>query len=467
MKNQKQFYRHIPILLKNELDKLNYRRKDDLYVIIDLIHRKEIYYKSDYQNRYGYTEIPQSQFKEYIASSDNLNNGIQFLVNNNLLMKNDYFIIGSKPKSYKIPVEYLGSTIRVLITDRNINKRIEKKILESRKRKTENLEFAQTEYFETFKVDIEGANKAIYENTIKSIKKLCDELGIKISNNQIEKLIFCKEDHLIYRMMIIQKDNKKELENIMHRFMVYSTRINAINDGYLFFKRNQTNGRLDTNLTSLPSFLRPFLISSEHLVNVDIKNSQPYFLYAILVNKSKVDEVELAKYKKHVLNGTLYEFLSTEYTKITGYFRTREQMKKMIFKIMFSKVTSFENFKSFFKRYFPSIMNYINETNRDRNNSLAIRLQSIESFTILDVIMPLLEKEGIRPYTIHDSFVCNESQSIKVKEILESTLKNLYGDSPSLSIEKLIPVDDYDDVIEDFSDLLDELNSDENSNCNY
>ena len=36
--------------------------------------------------------------------------------------------------------------------------------------------------------------------------------------------------------------------------MLYNIRINAINDGFLFFKRNDTNGRLDSNLTSLPSF---------------------------------------------------------------------------------------------------------------------------------------------------------------------------------------------------------------------
>jgi len=459
MKKEKQFYRHIPVLLKNELDKLDYKRKDDLYIIIDLIHRKEIYYKSDYQDRYGYTEIPQSQFKEYIPSSDYLNNGIQFLVDNNLLMRNEYYVIGLKPKSYKIPKEYLGVTTRILITDKNINKRIEKKIIESRMKKEINLEFAQTEYFETFKVDIEGANKAIFENAITSIKRLCFKLGINLSENQIEKLVKCEDEHWQYRILIVSKDVKKELDNIMHRFMVYTTRVNAINDGYLFFKRNNTNGRLDTNLTSLPSFLRPFLISEEQLVNIDIKNSQPYFLYTILKSNKTIDEVELNDFKEKVIDGTLYDELAKNFTKITGYHRTREQMKKMVFKILFSKVTSYESLKNFFRRNFPTIMNFIDETNREKNNTLAIQLQSKESFTILDVIMPLLEKEGIRPFTIHDSFVCKESQVFKIKEILESTLKNMFGTPPSLHIDFLLPSIEDDEVIENFSDFVDELNS--------
>ena len=73
--------------------------------------------------------------------------------------------------------------------------------------------------------------------------------------------------------------------------------------------------------------------------------------------------------------------------------------------------------------------------------------------------MPLLEKEGIRPFTIHDSFVCKESQVFKIKEILESTLNNMYGTAPSLHIDFLLPSLEDDEVIENFSDFVDELNS--------
>lgn len=138
----------------------------------------------------------------------------------------------------------------------------------------------------------------------------------------------------------------------MHRYMIYTTRINAINDGFLFFKRNNTNGRLNTNLTSLPSFLRPFLISSEKLMHLDIKNSQPYFLYTCIKDNQDIDKEELDRFGKLVVDGTLYEFLTVEYKKQTGYNRTRMQMKKALYKIFFSKVKSFGHLTAFLEDIF-------------------------------------------------------------------------------------------------------------------
>jgi hypothetical protein len=460
VKQPKKFKRHIPVLLKNKLDKLTYNRKDDLYVIIDLIHRKEIYYKSDYQNRYGYTEIALTQFKEYIASSDHLNTGIQFLVDNNLILRNEYFVIGYKSKSYKIPREYLGRTVPVWISDKNINKRIASHMKKSQKTKAKNLEFAQTEYFKTFRIDIDGANKDILSKTVTAIKSLCYRLNVKLSDSDILDIITCKKGHERKRFVLLLSDKLRELDNIMHRYMIYTTRINAINDGFLFFKRNNTNGRLDTNLTSLPSFLRPYLISEEKLMHLDIKNSQPYFFYTCIQNDSTINKEELARFGKLVIEGTLYEFLGEEYKKQTGYSRTRNQMKKGLYKIFFSKVPSFQHLKTFFGGQFPTIMEHINQTNEKDNSTLAKLLQSKESYTVLDVIMPMLEEKGIRPYTIHDSFVCKESEALTIKEIFITKLTELYGIAPALHLDYLIPTElEEDDIITDFGAFVDEMNA--------
>lgn len=73
--------------------------------------------------------------------------------------------------------------------------------------------------------------------------------------------------------------------------------------------------------------------------------------------------------------------------------------------------------------------------------------------------MPLLDKQGIRPYTIHDSFVCKESEAIQLKEIFTSKLTQLYGIAPALHLDYLIPTELLeDDTITDFDTFLDELN---------
>lgn len=440
MKKETQFKRYIPVTILNKIEKLEYPRKDDLYTIIDLIHRKEIYYKSDYQNRYGFTEISRNQFTQLITSPNNVLNAINFLVDNGLLLKNDYHVIGIKSKSYKIPKELQGRTIPVTLNDKNINKKIFEQINKIKKEKVKNLDFVKSRYYKTFKINYTQAENAILEKTIKEIKLIALGLNINFSEQDILDIIYCNEGHQKKRMMIIlNKEASKELDNILHRYMIYITRINAINDGFLFFKRNETNGRLDTNLTSLPSFLRPFLIADEQLMNIDIKNSQPYFLYTVLKNESSINKDELNKYGELVLNGNLYEYMLDEFYKTTGYRRTRIQMKKMIYKIFFSKVTSFPSQKDFFGKMFPTIMKFINEINTKNNSTLAIMLQSKESFAVLDVIIPLLEKENIRPFTIHDSFVCGENEALIIKNTIENKFIEMFGLAPSLHLDYILP----------------------------
>ena len=457
MKQQKQYKRYIPTLLKQELDKIQHPRKDNLYVIIDMISRKEIYYKTELQKKYGFTEISKKQLKDLITSSDNLQKDINFLVENKFILRNDYYTIGIKCKSYKIPVEYLGKLVPVLIENKNINKRIFEQIKHYVKMKDKSLEFARTEYIKSFKVDVVGANKAILEKTLSEIKELSVKKKLNLSDKEVLDIISCKNNYLRNRMILTTFNQDPELNHILHRYMIYSTRLNAISDGYLFFKRNETNGRLDSNLTSLPSFLRPFIIGDERLVYVDIKNSQPFFLYTLMKNKTEVDEAELNRYAELVVNGKLYEFLNDEYQTETTYYRSRKQMKVILFKILYSKITSFPKYKDFFGKRFPEIMQHINNTNSVKHNTLSVQLQSIESFLVLDIIMPMLAQKNIIPFTIHDGFICKESEVEILKEVITSKSIEMYGIAPALHTNFLdeIEEDEVDDGIS-WADILED-----------
>ena len=459
MKEQKQFKRYIPLLIKEKLDELNYHRKDDLYVIIDLIYRKEMYYKSDYQDLYGFTEISQKQFKELLPSSDGFNSAIQFLINNDLVKRNDYYIIkGGKPKGYKLPKELLSRTIPVMISEKNINKRIGHQLKLNRKMKEKRLEFAQSKYFKTFRIDFDEAEKAIIKRTCSEIKKLCFNLGLTYTESDILDIIECRKNHLDKRFKIIIHPSGKELHNIMHRYIIHTTRLNAINDGFLFFKRNDTNGRLDTNLTSLPSYLRPYIISNEKLINLDIKNSQPYFLYALIKDNPTINQDELKMYAELVVSGMLYEFMAKQYSSYTGYSRTRKQMKHLVYKIFFSKNQSFKKQKDFFGKMFPTIMTFINQTNNINNNTLALSLQQLESTTVLDIIMPLLQKEGIIPFTIHDSFVCMESEAERIRTTFIEKLTELFGIAPAMHMDYILPEIEEQEELIDWNEFLEEMN---------
>jgi hypothetical protein len=442
--------------MKAELDKLDYPRKENLYTIIDLIQRKEIYFKSDLQKYYGFTAISLAEFKELIPTSTYLNEDIQFLIDNNFILRNEFYKMGYKSKSYKIPVNYMGTTIGVMIENKNINKRIDKQIKKYRAIKVKNLELAKTEYFKNFKIDYEGAQQAIYQQAKTEIIKLLAELPMLLFQQSkidelVDEIICCKQSSANIRQKILDSRKGKDFLDILHRYMIYSSRINAINDGFLFFKRNKTNNRLDSNLTSLPSFLRPFLLAEEPLMHIDIKNSQPYFLYVLLQNESQIDKQELNRYKELVVTGKLYEYLLKEFNYRLYKKWNRDNIKKMLFRIFYSKNKSYLIYKETFKSLFPTIMEYINQTNSIEHNTLSLKLQNLESYSVLDVLMPLFESQGIRPFTIHDSFVCKQSEKDVVIRLTERKLKEMYGFAPSLHVNTLI-----DNATNDGAEFIDD-----------
>src|SRR5690606_27497318 len=128
-------------------------------------------------------------------------------------------------------------------------------------------------------------------------------------------------------------------------------------------------------------------------------------LYTKLRNEPGLDKAEVERYGGLADSGLLYEFIADKYEESTGRKKTREQVKKMLFSIFYSKVTSYSSYKSFFRSLFPTIMDYIDITNADKQNTLAVAMQTMESHAILDVVMPACKEVGIMPLTIHDSFI--------------------------------------------------------------
>ena len=429
------------MLIKEEIENLDYPRKDDLYVIIDLIYRKEMYYKADYQRFYNFSEISQAQFKELVASSDGLQRALDFLVLNNLVIRNEFYIMHHQAKGYKIASEYMSKTVPVTITDKNINKRIEKQFKRYRENKDQSIKAAKSRYMKHFSIDSKKALAAINENCLKELMTFLESKEISCTKQDVQDLMEGKANVRMLRVNLLVGPHRNGVLNIMHKHLIHTMRVNAIADGALFFKRNSTNGRLDSNLTSLPRYLRKFLKSDEPLVYLDIKNSQPFFLYTILLNEASIEPDELRKFGDLVVSGTLYETMVTEYKEFCRKERSRDQMKNMVYRIFFSKVPSFPANKKFFERLFPTIMAYISRCNEESNNTLALALQRKESRCVLDAVMPALQSRGIIPLTIHDGFICTEAEADTLKEVFEAKIKEIFGIVPLLHINPLIEED--------------------------
>ena len=219
--------------------------------------------------------------------------------------------------------------------------------------------------------------------------------------------------------------------------------------------------------------LRPFLrIKNEPLVNIDIKNSQPYLSTIILTNPSKVSWMtknpafilllqtlkvslsqDVKKYISLVISGYLYEYLMEAF-KNEGLELTRDETKQQVLRILFARnrmpkdginrkarLVFIKNFQTV-HRIFSKVRGHKKGDKFQNFRRFAILLQRIESYLMLDVILKRIYKElpGTIAITIHDSVMTGvlTNNVEAVRKIIIEELTFFVGFPPQVKIEGII-----------------------------
>lgn len=248
-----------------------------------------------------------------------------------------------------------------------------------------------------------------------------------------------------------------------------------------FFGRNETNYRIDSNITSLKSYFKKFIIDTYQLYQLDLKNSQPVLFNIILnliikvinlevdVNSSTStlfygDKVlkrlviesgkgfeknqklvgvlinEIEEYRLHTSNGTWYEHLSEVYNLYyeTNYF-DRDRAKSMWMALAYSSNHSknYNVVKKAFEEKYPCIGKIMRKFKNTKHSELAVILQKIESNIFIDQISLELIGNNIVPITIHDSIIIKESQQVESQIIMNNVLARNLGFTPIIQVENL------------------------------
>ncbi|MCK9282317.1 MAG: hypothetical protein M0P71_17005 [Melioribacteraceae bacterium] len=261
-----------------------------------------------------------------------------------------------------------------------------------------------------------------------------------------------------------------------------------------------TSGRFHSNITNMAKGLRPFLrINGEPLVNIDIKNSQPYLSTILLTDPGKVSwmtknpafamllqtlNVSLSQdvkiYISLVISGQLYEYLMSEFSK-EGLHLTRIETKRQVLRILFArnrmprnpindtevfiyKLTEKEKRKreefirdypkikktrQIFIKLFPKVHRIFSKVRGHEKGDkfqnfkrFAILLQRIESYLMLDVILKRIYKElpGTIAVTVHDSIMTGilTNNVEAVHKIITEELTFFVGFAPKIEIEGII-----------------------------
>lgn len=253
-----------------------------------------------------------------------------------------------------------------------------------------------------------------------------DSFNVTFSGEKQAKKYWISKEKAIVKSQelnktLVQDENKfyiiDEYEFILRKkqsvFQSYQDAINKMVDKKFYGKRNSTNNRLDTNLTNMAKVLTNSLCEKNNLVQFDLCNSQFAILSDLLEGKLFTEDFELFKYNAY--NGTLYEFITDKLG-----FETRQEAKKAMFELMFSKEDLHSKLKSQLKTIFPSVVDIVDDYKRENGYaSFSVMLQKRESEIFIDGLWKKLKKSKVFCTPKHDCLIVKEEDAEKVENIIK------------------------------------------------
>jgi hypothetical protein len=201
------------------------------------------------------------------------------------------------------------------------------------------------------------------------------------------------------------------------RAILFSQQVYNLKNKVLFATRNETNRRLDHNLTSMKSELLDKLrLDGERLLELDIANSQ--FAMAANLNK-ELDHFFI----EYATSGQLYEKVSQMF----GI--SREDAKELIVqKVAFGMNGRVKKMPQYakLKRIWPLFVKWMeNIKEKEGYKNFAVLLQLEESRIVIDGCLKYLINEGHDVLTVHDSFRIKESEFLLVKSKVEKYFQSI------------------------------------------
>lgn len=214
-----------------------------------------------------------------------------------------------------------------------------------------------------------------------------------------------------------------EIEFILRKkisvLQAYTDSINKLYDKKIYGKRNDTNNRLDTNLTNMAKILIKDICEKNDLVQLDLCNSQ----FAILSHylEDNLGTNDFKAFREQSYNGRLYEYVQEELV-----LKNREEAKKVTFELMFSKEDLNTERKEKLKKLFPTVVNFVDTFKADNGyNNFSIMLQKIESDIFIDGLWKEVKKKKLFCTPKHDCLIVKRQDLEIVKNIIGEHFKKI------------------------------------------
>lgn len=291
------------IYIPNNLDLKPLLEKDPIEAHIDRVYLIVYKYFQAYLfDRYartkdGYVYINASRFKDLASNYKII---IDWLEKHEIFEINKSYTETVHPRKYKVPLKYTTGLIPYEITDKTTQNAVNNHLN-----------------------SVDDKTKKKYSSLWKDIAK-----GDLAFHTEVDSIL----------LELYKKDKleKSKQEALLNRSITQIS-LFKIKNNEIWFYQDLKGNRLHTNLTNLNSAFRENLrYKGEKLIEIDIKNSQPYFSISILIKYySSITIPESTKnplnkgieykenkcfmnYVSKVLDGTIYDYFEEKYKQAYG-----------------------------------------------------------------------------------------------------------------------------------------------------
>lgn|GEM_PF-3495506 len=201
--------------------------------------------------------------------------------------------------------------------------------------------------------------------------------------------------------------------------MYYTNSIERLKNGCYNVKRNDTNNRLDTNLTNMASVLVDEICRQNNLVQIDLSNSQFTLLSTEL--EKHLSTGDFKRFQALTASGNLYGHIANSIG-----LKNDKNGKALMFEIMFSSYRNNSIFKKKIKLLFPSVVGWIDQYKKKHGDAeFSVMLQRKESELFVDKIFERIKKAKMLCFSKHDSMIVrNDDLDGVVKIMQEEFAKN-------------------------------------------
>jgi hypothetical protein len=232
--------------------------------------------------------------------------------------------------------------------------------------------------------------------------------------------------------------------------------LDRMQDGDFGHKVSPNSARYFNHLVNMKRELRQAVVckTGEELLEVDIANSQPFFLsffIAGLIRNTediinvargfKIDVISLQilisgkeykRFEKMTVSGHLYDYFSKKEQ------MERDVVKDMMFQTFFKRMNYTIPFEENFKKLFPKVYEVIVFLKPiNKHNRLALLLQRLESMVVIETLCDLMVAEEIPFIPIHDSVIVPRSRAQEVAKAFQSTSYYYSRLKPTVRIKTL------------------------------